>query len=169
VRNLEFKARLRDTNAALAKARSLGAELWGDLRQTDTYFGAPRGRLKLRQTAGFQAELIYYERNEDARQRQSDYFVTHLPDAASALQALSAALGVMAVVRKKRTLILLDSIRIHFDNVEGLGQFLEVEVPVKDDEAAAAGRIDSLIAGLGLSWDDCIRRSYVDLVLEKDD
>jgi len=166
MRNLEFKARLEDPNATLAKARSIGAELWGDLRQTDTYFAAPHGRLKLRETAGFQAELIYYERSEVSDRRESDYFVTPAADAASALDILSRAFGVRAAIRKQRTLVLLDTTRIHFDNVEGLGQFLEIEVPVRDDESAAKQRLDSLIEGLGFSWDDCIRKSYVDLLAE---
>lgn len=166
MRNLEFKARLEDVAATLAKARSVGAELWGDLRQTDTYFDSPRGRLKLRETAGFQAELIYYERSEASGHRESDYFVSRFPDAASALDVLSRALPVRAVVRKKRTLVSLDTTRIHFDNVEGLGQFLEIEVPVQDDETAAAERLDSLIEGLGFTWNDCIRASYVDLLAE---
>ena len=166
MRNLEFKARISDTASLLAKARSIGAELWGDMRQIDTYFESPRGGLKLRETAGFQAELIFYERSEDSRRRQSDYFVTPIPDAVSALGVLSLALPVRAVVRKKRTLVLLDTTRIHFDNVEGLGQFLEIEVPVTDSEDAAVERLDSLIRGLGLAWDDCIRRSYVDLLAE---
>lgn len=164
MRNLEFKARLRDHAGMLARARSIGAELWGDLRQTDTYFSAGRGNLKLRETAGFQAELIYYERAEDGLRRRSDYFVARFPDAASALDVLARALGVRAVVRKRRTLVLLDTTRIHFDNVEGLGEFLEIEVPVEGDEAAAARRLDSLIDGLGFTWDDCIRKSYVDLL-----
>jgi predicted adenylyl cyclase CyaB len=164
VRNLEFKARLTDPSAMLARARSIGAELWGDLRQTDTYFALEQGNLKLRETAGLQAELIYYRRAEAGRHRESDYFVTRFPDSASALDVLSRALGVRAVVRKRRTLVLLDTTRIHFDNVEGLGQFLEIEVPAATDEEAAAARLDSLISGLGFSWDDCIRKSYVDLL-----
>ena len=167
MRNIEFKAHLQDANAMLAKARSIGAELWGDIRQTDTYFNVPKGRLKLRDMPGLQAELLFYERDEDSGRRPSDYFVTRVPDAGSALEVLGRALGVRAVVHKRRTLVLLDTTRIHFDNVEGLGQFLEIEVPVKDDEAAAEGRLNSLIAGLGLTWSDCIRRSYVDLVTEK--
>jgi predicted adenylyl cyclase CyaB len=167
VRNLEFKARLSDPNAMLAKARSIGAELWGDLRQTDTYFNVPKGRLKLRDVAGFPAELIYYERAEISDRRESDYFVTAIPNPETALDLLSRTLGVRGVVRKRRTLVLLDTTRIHFDNVEGLGQFLEIEVPVKDDEQAADRRLDSLISGLGLTWQDCIRRSYVDLLEEK--
>ena len=51
MRNLEFKARLADSAAALKRARELGCDLYGDLRQTDTYFRVPSGRLKLRETA----------------------------------------------------------------------------------------------------------------------
>jgi predicted adenylyl cyclase CyaB len=151
----------------MARARALGGELWGDLRQTDTYFAAPKGRLKLRETAGFQAELIYYERAEASARRESDYLVTRIPDAASAIELFTKAFGVRAIVRKKRTLVLLDTTRVHFDNVEELGQFVEIEVPVREDEAASDRRLDSLIDGLGLTWDDCIRQSYVDLTLEK--
>jgi len=61
VRNFEFNARLNDPKQALARARELGADLYGDLRQTDTYFQVPSGRLKLRETAGHQAELTTSE------------------------------------------------------------------------------------------------------------
>ncbi len=168
MRNLEFKALLADTGSMLAMARALGAELWGDLRQTDTYFNVPTGRLKLRETAGYQAELIYYERAEESGRRESDYFVTPVPDAATALDVVGRALGLKAVVHKRRTLVLLDTTRIHFDNVEGLGHFLEIEVPVLDDEPASERRLNALISGLGLRWADCIRKSYLDLLTEKD-
>ncbi len=92
MRNLEFKARLTDANATLAKARSIGAELWGDLRQADTYFEVPSGRLKLRETAGFQAELIFYERAEGSEHRESDYFVSRSAEGAALLDVLTRAL-----------------------------------------------------------------------------
>ena len=164
MRNLEFKARLADPGAALAAARQLGADLWGDLRQTDTYFAVARGRLKLRETVGFQAELIFYERDEVSEARPSDYSVVAFKDAGDLREALSRALGVVAVVRKRRTLLLLDTTRIHLDNVEGLGSFIEIEVPVSGEGQSAAERLTALIASLGLTWDDCIRQSYADMV-----
>ena len=166
MRSLEFKTRLDDPKAALARARALGAELWGDLRQTDTYFKVPTGRLKLRETAGLQAELIAYARDEDAADRTSDYQVARTPDAAPLLDVLTRSLGVMAVVRKRRTLVTLDTTRIHLDNVEQLGSFLEIEVVVGEDEAAAKARFDSLLAGLGYTPADGIRASYLDLLLQ---
>jgi predicted adenylyl cyclase CyaB len=165
VRNLEFKAPLDDSKRVLSRARELGADLWGDLRQTDTYFSVPHGRLKLRETAGFQGELVYYERDEWAADRPSDYQIAHVVEPATMLDVLERALGMLAVVRKRRTLLLLDTARIHLDNIEGLGSFLEIEVPVKDGEAGARARIDSLIYDLGYAWSDCIRASYLDLML----
>jgi adenylate cyclase class IV len=130
VRNLEFKARLENANDTIAKARSLGADLWGDLRQADTYFTVPRGRLKLRETAGFQSELIYYQRAEDADGRPSDYKTVALRDAEALRAILGESLGAEGEVHKRRTLLVLDSTRIHIDNVDGLGSFLEIETPV---------------------------------------
>lgn len=163
MRNLEFKARVADLKQAHARALELGADLWGDLRQTDTFFSVPSGRLKLRETAGFQGELIFYDRDEAGASRASEYDVSHVPDPDTLRGVLTRALGLVAVVKKRRTLLVLDATRIHLDNVEGLGAFLEIEVPVKDDEAAARTQIDHLIEALGLSWDNCIRASYVDL------
>jgi predicted adenylyl cyclase CyaB len=169
LRNLEFKARVEDLRPLYAKALALGAELWGDLRQADTYFASLRGRLKLRETAGFQAELIYYDRDESAAMRPSDYQVARTTDGDALKALLTSALGVLAVVRKRRTLLLLDTVRIHLDNVEGLGSFVEIEAPVKadEDEAAAERHLGALIGGLGFDADDGVRESYLDLMLAK--
>jgi predicted adenylyl cyclase CyaB len=167
VRNLEFKAHLGDPRAVLAQARELGADSWEDLRQTDTYFAVAAGRLKLRETAGFQAELIYYQREENGASRPSDYEIAHSADAEALRSVLSKALGVLATVKKRRTLLVLDSTRIHLDNVEGLGSFIELETLVKQDEAEARVRIDGLVRALGFDWSDCLRASYLDLMLQE--
>ena len=167
MRNLEYKARIGDLKPYQAKARALGADLWGDLRQTDTYFAVPNGRLKLRETAGLQGELIFYERDEDGADRASDYEVSRTTEPAVLRELLGAALGVLAVVKKRRTLLVLDGARIHLDNVEGLGSFLELEVPVHDgDDTPARERINRLLDELGLTWAQCIRASYLDLATE---
>ena len=48
-RNVELKARDAEPERSLERARALGAEDRGELRQRDTYFATPRGRLKLRE------------------------------------------------------------------------------------------------------------------------
>ena len=130
--------------------------------------------MKLRETVGFEAELIFYGRDEAASTRPSDFTRAAVRQPAEMEAALSRALGVIGVVRKRRTLILLDSVRIHLDNVEGLGRFLEIEVPIRDpsdsekdsstEEAVAGATLADLIAGLGYTQDDAIRQSYLDLL-----
>jgi predicted adenylyl cyclase CyaB len=63
-------------------------------------------------------------------------------------------------------LLVLDGARVHLDNVEGLGAFMEIEVPVRDGDGPARERLDWLLSELGFSWDECIRASYVDLTVE---
>jgi predicted adenylyl cyclase CyaB len=168
VRNLEYKAHIDDPKPLIAKARALGFDLWGDLRQTDTYFATPNGRLKLRETAGLQAELIFYQRDEQGADRASDYNVAHSNEPEALRNVLSGALGVLAAVKKRRTLLVLDGTRLHLDNVEALGAFMEIEEPVKDgDDAKARERLDWLLGELGLTWDECIRASYLDLALDQ--
>src|SRR3954452_11260819 len=70
-RNVELKARDPEPERSLERARALGAEDRGELRQRDTYFAAPRGRLKLREQDPGHAELIAYERDDEANARES--------------------------------------------------------------------------------------------------
>jgi predicted adenylyl cyclase CyaB len=166
VRNLEYKARIEDPAPYAATAKAIGADPRGELGQTDTYFRTPRGRLKLRETDGLQGELIFYQRDEQGADRASDYEVFRTIEAPALREMLGAALGVLTVVRKRRTLLVLDGARIHLDNVEGLGDFLELEVPVRDDDATASETINRLLRELGMTWTQCIRASYLDLALE---
>jgi predicted adenylyl cyclase CyaB len=127
--NLELKAHLSSRTRAEDQARRAGAEECGILRQTDTYFNVPRGRLKLREIAGSGSELVQYERREDSSERWSTYRKIDVPDPDALRSALEDALGVLTVVRKERELFLYRGARIHLDEVDGLGSFIEFEVP----------------------------------------
>src|ERR687894_175983 len=54
-------------------------------------------------------------------------------DGAALREALGAALGTTAVVAKRRRLLLWEDVRIHLDEVEGLGAFVELEAVAGDD------------------------------------
>jgi len=49
-----------------------------------------------------------------------------VPDAMDDI--LKNALGLWGQVKKMRVLIMIGQTRVHFDNVEGLGDFVELEV-----------------------------------------
>jgi predicted adenylyl cyclase CyaB len=166
-RNLELKARCRDLARAADAAIALGATRAGVLEQLDTYFHFPHGRLKLRETIGRDgAELIAYDRANDPAVRGSDYHVIPIADAAAMKAALTKRLGVRGEVRKRRELFLWHNVRIHLDDVAGLGTFLEFEAvisPADDDEAISRERLARLSQAIAIRDDDRIAVSYSDL------
>jgi len=165
MRNLELKARLADLGRAEAAARALGASYGGDLYQLDTYFAVATGRLKLRETGGESAELVFYDRPEDAPTRFSDYFKGLVAEPAKVREVLSRALGVRAQVEKTRRLYLFRGARIHLDRVTDLGAFLEFEVPVEGDDAEAArATMRELMEALEVGEGDAIAASYGEMV-----
>jgi adenylate cyclase class IV len=129
--NLELKARLPSLEQADRRARSIGASLLEEIRQTDTYFAVPNGRLKLREFDDGRSELIFYERPEVAPERQSSYSRIPLPSGTRLVPLLAKAVGIVTVVRKERRVFLYRGARIHLDRVDGMGTFLEFEVPLE--------------------------------------
>jgi predicted adenylyl cyclase CyaB len=166
-RNVEVKVKVEDPAAVLARIPSLGADDRGVIRQTDTYFkGAAEGlRLKLREQDPGPAELIAYERPTEAGLRTSRYMVVPESRPAELKRALELALGIRSVVVKTRRLLLAGRTRIHLDEVEGLGSFLELEVVLGAAEAEEAGRVEAkrILAALGLANAPRIAGSYAEL------
>jgi homotetrameric cytidine deaminase len=126
-RNIELKALDPDPARSLAVCRELGAEDKGVLRQRDTYFRTRAGRLKLREEEPGGAVLIQYDRPDAAEARESRYRLTRVDDPEELRASLDAALGTLVVVDKERHLFLWDGVRIHLDDVAGLGAFVELE------------------------------------------
>lgn len=126
-RNVEIKAHDPDPARTLERALAVGAEDHGLLRQRDTYFTVPHGRLKLREEDPGGATLIAYDRPDDAAAHVSSYRLVPVADAGQLRDALAAANGIDVVVVKRRHLLLWENVRIHLDEVRGLGSFLELE------------------------------------------
>jgi adenylate cyclase class IV len=168
MRNIELKVRIADLAAAEATARSLGASGPTRLRQVDSYFACPRGRLKLREISGDEtrAELIFYLRDDLGGTRPSDYRIVPTGDPAGLKDTLVAALGLKNVVDKRRTLYLLGNLRIHLDQVAGLGDFLEFEAVLDPESSDQAGDtlVRELAARFGIDPDRGIAGSYTELL-----
>jgi predicted adenylyl cyclase CyaB len=167
-RNVEIKARLRDAARVRALAEAIAdgpAEL---IEQHDSFYRCPDGRLKLRRFADGSGELIFYRRDDSAGPRESHFIKSPIPDPKSLAEALGAALGVLGELRKRRTLYLSGQTRIHLDEVEGLGDFLELEVVLEDEQSLEEGsRIArGLMAELGISDEDLVPVAYIDLLLK---
>ena len=163
-RNIEIKARCNDLKRARQHAEAIGAKFVGVLNQIDTYFHVPNGRLKLRQINSDQTELIWYARSDAAGALASDYYVAPISEPNVMLAALKAALGVRGTVRKRRELLLWKNVRIHLDQVESLGSFIELEAVISetDDQEVSRARIEELRRQLEIT--DEIAVSYSDLL-----
>lgn len=167
-RNLELKARYADHANAESVLQKLGATREWSLRQVDTYFVVPQGRLKLREQEGRAvAELIAYDRPNETAVRASDYQLVPIPDPASLKLALTRTLGVRVIVAKRRTLWLWHNVRIHLDQVESLGTFLEFEAVLAsadEPDKPSRERLDHLTRALEIGDEDRIAGSYSDLI-----
>jgi homotetrameric cytidine deaminase len=160
--NLELKARDPDPAGSLERALALGAEDRGELAQRDTYFARARGRLKLREQTPGDAELIQYRRPDEEGPRTSEFRLVPVGEADALREVLNAALGTLVTVAKRRRLLLWEGVRIHLDEVEGLGSFIELE-SVNGDPA----KLERLRAELALG--DPLPGSYADLLLDTRD
>jgi len=166
VENVEIKARCIDAAAMARAAAAAGARLEGILEQVDTYFQVPDGRLKLRRENGLDAALIFYRRPDDIAPKLSRYELIPIAPGQRVGPILEQALGIKTVVRKRRQLWRLDNIRIHLDEVEGLGSFVECEVQVLPgrDLAGCRAQAQALLDALGIADSDLLAGSYADLM-----
>jgi adenylate cyclase class IV len=164
-RNIELKCRCADLAAVRRRAEQLGATDAGVLHQHDTFFDAPLGRLKLRELGDGRAELISYRRPDTRQARGSDFFVYPVADPAGLRATLQHALPTGGSVRKRRHLLLYRHTRIHLDEVEGLGGFVELETVMSgqsEDEGHA--ELEHVAAALALKPEDAVPHPYVELL-----
>lgn len=167
--NFEFKARHKNMAEAEAILQKHHPLFIGEDHQIDTYFNVSNGRLKLREGT-IEHALIFYQRPNTPDAKQSDV-ILYQCDASETLKSLLIqSLGVKVVVDKKRKIYFIDNVKFHFDEVEGLGNFVEVEAIDKD----GSNKVDKLKEQcnyyqqlLGVETSDFIAESYSDLLLAK--
>ena len=164
--NIEIKYRCPDHAALRESAIAIGATPAGVLNQTDTFFRCPTGRIKLRSFGDGRAELIWYDRPDAGETRQSEYVVSPTRDEATLADALARGYGTRGVVRKRRELVMFRNVRIHIDQVEGLGDFVELESVIGEgvDERTAQANLDDLIRRTGMDELEVVPVAYADLL-----
>ena len=169
--NIEIKARVRDFNSLKNRAESLSDLPMQVIPQEDTFFNIPAGRLKLRVLAPDRAQLVWYARKDDTGPKRSDYHIyeTHEPEQLKTTLAL--ALGVREVVRKTRYLYLVGQTRIHLDDVEELGYFMELEVVMRPGQPDVEGQVIArdIMQKLGVASSDLLDGAYMDMIESMDE
>jgi predicted adenylyl cyclase CyaB len=164
--NIEIKARVEDLDALKARAESLSDKPLEIIPQEDIFFKTDKGRLKLRVLAPDLGYLIYYERPNQDGPKRSDYYLAKTEEPANLKTALSLALGLRGVVKKTRYLYMVGQTRIHLDEVEGLGHFMELEVVMREGQSDAEGQAiaEDLMFRLGVRKDALIEAAYMDML-----
>lgn len=167
--NLEAKFRLPDHAAARAAALALGYRHEAVLVQRDTFFAVATGKLKLREESRDDAPprstLIGYDRVERDGLQLSEYQIVAVPDGPALRSLLAGTLGIRATVAKRRTLLLHRHVRLHLDEVDGLGLMGEIEAVVPDggDPEAERAIVEATLAALGVDRSQLIEGSYFEM------
>lgn len=165
-RNVEIKAKLLDPQIIISRVEEIAD---GDpelIEQDDTFFNCPDGRLKLRELSANQGELILYHRPDVSGPKTSMYVISRTSEPGTMREILTAVLGVTGRVRKHRRLYQCGSTRIHIDDVEGLGNFVELEVVLDDSDSVEAGQriAEEMMKQLDVKERDLLTGAYVDMI-----
>lgn len=90
-----------------------------------------------------------------------------MTDPVGTTAALDAALGVEVVVAKERRLFLWRGVRIHLDQIAGLGNFVEFEAVAAAESDLSRERelVSELRATFRIGTGDLLSGSYRDLAL----
>ena len=167
--NVEIKARVTDLNRLRRAAMQIATDPCQTMGQEDVFFHTATGRLKLRIFDEGSGELIYYERPDMTGAKQSNYQIHRTSEPLQLRQLLSAALGETVTVKKKREVYMVGQTRIHLDEVDGLGPFMELEVVLAPGQDSEEGRTiaSDLMQKLGVNESDLVPCAYADLLLSR--
>jgi predicted adenylyl cyclase CyaB len=165
-RNIEIKARVADMDALTARAAAIADGGPTEIAQDDTFFRCDNGRLKLRTYADGTGHLIFYRRPDEDGPKVSFYILSPTDSPDTLREALTLSNGQEGRVIKHRTLFMVGRTRVHLDRVEGLGDYMELEVVLADGETIDAGAREAwdLMARLRIPADCLVEGAYHDLL-----
>ena len=168
-RNVEIKARIASVESLIARVTEIADQGPIVIAQDDTFFVCPNGRLKLRAFSEIDGQLIFYKRSDQTGPKESFYVISPTLSPNTLREALTFAYGQSGRVKKQRILFMVGRTRVHLDQVEGLGHFLELEVVMTDTETTEEGMAvaDALMERLGIQADQLVQHAYVDLLNEQ--
>jgi len=161
------------------RLEAAGGTFLGTVRQADTYYDAPDRdfaetdeAVRVRRERDGDAErvrLTYKGPLVDSAAKTREEAETGVDDG-EALAAILSGMGYepAATVRKERDRYRLDGCTVTLDSVDGLGEFVEVELETEADVDAAREEAAATMESLGLDPDEGIRTSYLGLLLARE-
>ncbi len=173
---IEAKAQVKDPKQMEERIAVLGATPIGMENQVDTYynaahrdFGQSDEALRIRVQDG-KSFLTYKGPKLDRVSKTRKEFQVEINDAES-MRNILASLGFfpVATVTKKRKNYRLGDFFVSIDEVGNLGNFIEIEISAEDSKKyeEKVENIFRFIEKLGMSRESTIRKSYLEMLLEK--
>ncbi|MFI4915937.1 MAG: hypothetical protein ACIAS6_05440 [Phycisphaerales bacterium JB060] len=128
MQSLEFRCELRDPQTAMAALLRAGATPLTTLELRDTYFRVPSGVFKKREAVDEPVEYIFYDRRDRLAPHLCRF--TLYDQAQMRLRFGRTDPPTWRVVCKTRVALMRANVRIHLDEIAGLGRFCELEAAV---------------------------------------
>jgi len=171
---VEVKLPLRDVKELKRRLNEFGATFIAEEDERDIYFNAPHRDFAktdeaLRIRFSKDTTLTYKGPKLDKVSKTRKEITVPVADAERAM-AMLKALGFeeVATVVKRRQAYRLDNLTISIDDVQGLGTYMEIEAIVSHKKyQSTLNRIFETLYKLGLSKEDTIRESYLELILRR--
>ena len=166
--NVEIKAKTTSPEFVRKYLVIHKADFKGTDEQTDTYFNVPQGRLKLRE-GNIENNLIYYNRNNQAGPKSSQFNLVKVEDANGLKEVLTKACGIKMIVKKKREIYYIDNVKFHIDELPELGSFIEIEagnILANKSETELLDQCNFYLKEFGVKEEDLVAVSYSDMLME---
>ncbi|MBU0528723.1 class IV adenylate cyclase [bacterium] len=165
LKNIEIKARINDYDKVKRLVEDLCSTPIQTEQQEDTFFNTSKGRLKLRESDG-ESAIMYYDRPNSFEPKQSDIAISFTKNPDTLKSVLIKSNGIRGIVKKERILFKYGQTRIHLDDVEGLGKFIELEVVLKENQSVQDGKAiaNDLMNKFDIQKTDLIDVAYIDLI-----
>jgi len=169
IKNIEIKVRNQNPEKVRRILKSRNALYKGKYHQKDTYFKISHGRLKLRevQTDTF---LIFYDRENKKGPKKSKVMMFRAVPDSSLKLILMKALEVLVVVEKQREIYFINNVKVHIDDVKGLGSFIEIEAADNKGsftDKELLNQCKSFLNLFEIHYENLISCSYSDLLINK--
>ena len=164
MQSIEWKAEIRDPSIVRALVKRMGGVHASTVLHCDTYYRVIDGTLLKREIEGEASEFIHYLRPAGVRPRHTRFTLYSEEQAAERFGA--KPIPVWVIVEKRREVWVLDGVRVHLDEVEDLGRFVELEVLVTPDQSVSAceAKIARLRTALGPFVGEPVSKGYAELL-----
>ena len=110
--------------------------------------------------------MIWYQRASQQQAKSSYYKLLDISRPEEMKNLLATTLGIRVVVQKQREVYFYQNVRIHLDQVQSLGTFLEFEAVLEDADQVPKGQqqLDFLCRQFSIEDKDLLEGSYAEML-----